>query len=130
MNYRIPLRTVIGLSGILLLALYSSLQSSTAAVNDPAQIAALQQRLQGVVRDVPRDAMLAYVSDVAPDESTIYGIQYVLAPRFIVKDSRPHRLVLGNFRQPVDYAEFARARGWIVVKEYPQGVVLFEKRPE
>ncbi len=130
MNSRIPLRTLIGLSGILLLALYSFFQDRPVPVSDPFRIAELQQRLQGVERDVPRDAMLGYVSDVAPDEATIYGIQYVLAPRFIVKDARPHKFVLGNFRQSVDYAEFGRTRGLTLVKEYPQGVVLFEKRPE
>jgi len=99
---------------------------SNQPVVDPYHIAELQQRFQVLNGDVASDVKLGYVSDVPPDAMTIFGLQYAVAPRLLVKDDQPHRFVLGNFSTPLDYTEFGEARGLRVVKEYPRGVVLYE----
>jgi hypothetical protein len=125
-----PLRTWLGLGGVALLSLYSvinSYNSRKPIIPDPYKIAEVQQRVQALDSYVPPDALLGYVSDAAPDAATVFALQYALAPRLLVQDDQPHRFVLGNFSVPTDYAEFGRQRGLLVVKEFPRGLVLYQR---
>ena len=113
-----------------LLSLYSAVQQytpSSAVTKDLYGTSALQGRFGVVAAKLDPQTQLGYVSDLAPDAATMFGLEYVLAPRMLVKDDVPHRFVLGNFSHPVDYAAFGSARGLRVVEEFPRGVVLFER---
>lgn len=125
-----PLRTHAAIVAIALLSLYSAakLYVPQSGPRDDFRIGDLRERFQVLDNAVPPNTLLGYVSDRPPDEATIFGLEYAIAPRMLVKDNVPHRFVVGNFFQPADYAEFGRTRGLTVVREFPRGVVLYERQ--
>ena len=131
-NLRYPLKTIVGLSLAALLSLYGILEfygeqsERNKTQPDPYQLAAQQERFEPLDREVPPNVSLGYVSNLKPDAAIVLGVQYSVAPRLLVVDA-PHQFVLGNFSRPQDYAEFGRTRGLSLVKEFPNGVVLYRK---
>jgi hypothetical protein len=127
-----PIKTIIGLSVAAVLSLYGALDFYGAqtdynkAMNDPYHMAEQEKRFELLEREVPPDARLGYVSDLKFDPAVILGAEYALAPRLLVAKA-PHELVIGNFSRPQDYAEFGRKRGLTLVKEFPNGVILFRE---
>jgi len=127
-----PVRTLIGLSAAALLSLYGTLefygeQSDRNKVRkDPYAIERQMNRFEALRREVPPDTVLGYVSDIKPESVTVLITQFAVAPRLLVGNA-PHDLVLGDFSKPQDYAEFGRARGLTLTKQFPGGVVLFRK---
>jgi hypothetical protein len=127
-----PLRTKVAIGAIAVLSLYSAVQLylPQTAPRDDYRVGELIERFKVLDKVVPPDTLLGYVSDRPPDEATVFGLEYAIAPRMLVKDNVPHRFVLGNFFQYVDHAEFGRARGLTIVREFPNGVVLYERQTE
>ncbi len=125
-----PLRTQAAIGVIALLSFYSAakLYVPQTGPRDDYRIGDLRARFKVLDSAVPPNTLLGYVSDRPPDEITIFGLEYAIAPRILVKDNVPHRFVLGNFSQQVDYAEFGKTRGLKVVREFPRGVVLYERQ--
>jgi hypothetical protein len=126
-----PLRTHLAIAAVALLSIYNAAKLYVPEGTPPRYnfpIAELRERFQILDTVVPPHTQLGYVSDRPPDEVTIYGIEYAIAPRMLVKDHVPHRFVLGNFFEFADYAEFGRARGLSIVREFPKGVVLYERQ--
>ena len=116
---------------IALLSLYSAAQLYVprSGARDDSRLVELQRRFQVLDGVVPPDAKLGYISDLPPDAGLVFGLQYAIAPRMLVKDGVPHQFVLGNFAQFVDHAEFGRSRSLTVFREFPNGVVLYERQP-
>jgi hypothetical protein len=131
-NLRYPLRTVAGLSITALLSIYGAIQFYGAqternqAQPDPYKLIDQERRFAPVKEIVPPNTRVGYVSDLATDVTLLLTAQYALAPRLIVKDSSAG-WVIGNFTRPQDFEAFGRARGLILVKEFPDGVVLYRK---
>ena len=55
------------------------------------------------------------------------GSLFVRVVVLLLVGSAPHEWVLGNFSKPQDYAEFGRAHGLMLVKEFANGVVLYRQ---
>jgi hypothetical protein len=131
-NLRYPLKTIVGLSLAAALSLYGILEfygeqsERNRTASDPYQLAAQQERFEPLNRELAPNLSLGYVSDLKPEAAVVLGVQYSIAPRLLVVDA-PHQLTLGNFSRPQDYAEVGRARGLSLVKEFPNGVVLYRK---
>jgi len=131
-NLRYPLRTIAGITVSALLSIYGALQfygeqqERNRLQPDPYKLVDQERRFAPVREMVPPDALVGYVSDLTEQPALIRTAQYVLAPRLLV--SRPASdWVVGNFAWPQDFAAFARAHGLILVKEFPDGVILFRR---
>jgi hypothetical protein len=129
-NLRYPLRTLAGLSITALLSLYGAIQfygeqsERNQTQRDPYKLIDQERRFAPVREIVPPNALIGYVSDMATDPTLMLTAQYALAPRLIVKNPTSN-WVIGNFARPQDFEAFARAHGLTLVKEFPDGVVLF-----
>jgi len=131
-NVRYPPKTIAGLALVALLSLYGTIEfyseqlERNRTLKDPYHIAIQVERLERVRRELPPNTPLGYVSDIQPDSATILATQFAVAPLLLV-GSAPHEWVLGNFSKPQDYAEFGRAHGLMLVKEFANGVVLYRQ---
>ena len=105
---------------------YSEQIERNRTLKDPYHIAIQVQRLEPVRRELPPNTQLGYISDVKPDSATILTTQFAVAPMLLVGNA-PHEWVLGNFSKPQNYAEFGRAHGLTLVKEFANGVVLYRQ---
>ncbi len=129
---RYPLRTIAGLSISVLLSLYGALQfygeqrKTDRRQPDPYKLIDQERRFAPVREFVPPNARVGYVSDLATDPALLLTAQYALAPRMIVKNPTSE-WVIGNFARPQDFAIYARTHGLILVKEFPDGVILFRR---
>jgi hypothetical protein len=131
-NLRYPLRTLAGLSIIALLSVYGAIQfygeqtERNQTQRDPYKLVDQERRFAPIRDIVPPSALVGYVSDLATDPTLVLTAQYALAPRLIVKNPSSG-WVIGNFARPQDFEAFGRARGLTLVKEFPDGVVLFRR---
>ncbi len=131
-NVRYPPRTIAGLSICALFSLYGALQfygeqrEIDRLQPDPYKLIDQERRFASVREIVPPNARVGYLSDLATDPTLLLTAQYALAPRMIVKNPTSD-WVIGNFARPQDFEAFARAHGLILVKEFPDGVILFRR---
>ncbi len=129
---RYPLRTIAGLSVSAILSLYGALEfygeqrEQNRIQPDPYKLIDQERRFAPVREIVPADALVGYVSDLGTDSTLLLTAQYALAPRLIVKNPTSD-WVIGNFARRQDFAAFARGHGLILVKEFPDGVILFRR---
>jgi len=108
---------------------YFGFESSYQQQNsDPYQIAAQSARFESFREVVARDAVLGYLTDVAPDsvaeDIMFQSAQYALAPR-ILERATSYRSVLGNFTHPEDFAAIGRQHGLSLERDFGNGVVLY-----
>jgi hypothetical protein len=131
-NLRYPLRTLAGLIISALLSVYGAMQfygeqrEHNQTQRDPYKLIDQERRFAPIREIVPPNALVGYVSDLATDPTLILTAQYALAPRLIVKNPTSG-WVIGNFAHPQDFEAFARAHGLTLVKEFPDGVILFQR---
>jgi hypothetical protein len=130
---------LLGAGAVLALALltcFNFYQFTTAfnrANRDSYRVGFQHDRLRQLDAELPREAILGYVSDLpggeVQDSAAFLGAQYVLAPRLLVRVDNPVKpeWVLGNFSRVVDPAPYAAANHLRVVKNYGPGVVLFRR---
>ena len=83
---------------------------------------------------VPANAELGYFTDLDPSQAAytpaFLAAQYAVAPRvliFVDAKSMPQWAV-GNFSKPQDYASAGDARGYSLVADLGNGVVLFRRK--
>jgi hypothetical protein len=97
---------------------------------DPYLVNAQADRLAGIASAVPADAVLGYVTDLAPGtdpyKSTFQTARYALAPRLLVPEGSG-LWVLGNFSRPADFAALGRSKGLELVQDFGNGAVLFRR---
>lgn len=131
-NVRYPWRTLAGLSIPALLSVYGTIQFYGAQTErnqtqpDPYKLIDQERRFAPIKEIVPPNALVGYVSDLPTDYTLTLTAQYALAPRLLVPNPTSN-WVIGNFTRPQDFAEFGRTRGLVLVKEFPDGVVLFRR---
>jgi hypothetical protein len=131
-NLRYPVKTIAGVSISALVSLYGALQfyGEQRALNriqpDPYKLIDQERRFAPIREIIPPDALVGYVSDLATDSTLLLTAQYALAPRLLVRNPSS-AWVVGNFARPQNFEAFARARGLILVKEFPDGVILFRR---
>ncbi len=131
-NLRYPLRTLAGLGITAALSVYGAVQfygeqsERNQTQRDPYKLIDQERRFAPVKELVPPDALVGYVSDLDNDPTLVLTAQYTLAPRLIVKNPSSG-WVIGNFTRPQDFEAFGRARGLTLVKEFPDGVVLYRR---
>jgi hypothetical protein len=129
---RYPLRTIAGLCICAALSVYGALQfyseqrERNRTQPDPYMLIDQERRFAPVREIVPPNALLGYVSDLATNPTLLLTAQYALAPRLVVKNPTSD-WVIGNFARPQDFAAYARSHGLILVKQFPEGVILFRR---
>ena len=90
-----------------------------------------QTRFAPLADRVPASAVLAYFTDLDPGQpaydSAFLAAQYALAPRVLVflHGQPPPEWAVGNFSKPADFAAAGEARGYAMIADLGQGVILF-----
>ncbi len=109
------------------------LQTQTAIVSgDPFGVLRQEARLRGVIATLPAVSQVGYLAgpglDALTAEENLLGARYAFAPRMLVlqKDS-PQQLVIGDFAGPVDLDALASMYRLRVVRDFGNGIVLFER---
>lgn len=110
---------------------YAQFESAYQSQNrDPYGVSAQFPRFEGFRTITPENAVLGYLTDLAPGsvaaDAIFNSAQYVLAPRLLQKDTA-HDLVLGNFARSGDFAGVGREQGLHLERDFGNGVVLFRK---
>lgn len=129
---RYPLRTIAGFCICATLSLYGAMQfygeqrEQNRIQPDPYKLIDQERRFAPVREIVPPNALVGYVSDLETDSTLLLTAQYALAPRLLVKNATSD-WVIGNFARPQDFGAYARAHGLILVREFPDGVILFRR---
>jgi hypothetical protein len=136
---RSTLVTVV-LLGAGLLAVYGALNSYQVSAEYAKQFPdayggeRAQVRFAPLRAKVPADAELGYFTDLDPGQAAynpaFLSAQYAIAPRvllFVDATTRP-QLAVGNFSKPQDYAAAGEARGYEVMADLGNGVVLFQRK--
>jgi hypothetical protein len=89
-----------------------------------------EDRAQALRRDLPSHGRVGYIGDELPSDVNqnlhfhpFFHMQYAVAPVLLV-DSPQYPMVIGDFRQPIDYQRLGRLH-LTLVKEYGNGVMLF-----
>ena len=95
-------------------------------------VIAQQTRLQELIFSLPAVNVVGYFTEASPELGTdvnkLLGAEYAFAPRILVRQSQfPQQWVVGDFSQRVDVAAFARMNGFEVVREFDDGIVLFQR---
>ncbi|MBZ5594430.1 MAG: hypothetical protein LAP39_19485 [Acidobacteriia bacterium] len=130
---RYPIQALLGVGITAALSVYGSFsfydqQTARNKMQENAfQVGLEEQRFAALKHDLPADGMVGYVSDLS-DNGILLAAQYALVPVLIV-NRPPSGLVVGSFSRPMDYAEFGRARGLVLVKDYGEGITLYRKGP-
>ena len=108
-------------------------QSKARAVfGDPYGVLAQDARLQGVISSVALGGAVGYLNEPNLDAFTgakkLLGAQYAFAPRMLVRQEQsPQQQVIGDFSGPVNLEGFARMYGLRVVRDFGNGIVLFQR---
>ena len=136
MESRSSLPVLIGVGAVAVLSLFAAMEHyrTTALFNerrpDLYRIGFQEPRFREVLKDIPEDAVVGYVSDLPFEDirgsTAFFGAQYALAPRIVVDSDHPAAvdLVLGNFTPAGERPE---PEGMHVVREYDDGVILYRK---
>jgi hypothetical protein len=91
-------------------------------------------RFASLTARVPASAELGYFTDL--DESqkayapAFLAAQYAVAPRVLVlldREARPEWAV-GNFSKPADFSAAGEARGYAMIADLGNGVILFRRK--
>jgi hypothetical protein len=131
-NLRYPYKTIAGIGVVTLLSLYGTLQfygeerERSQTQPDPYKLIDQERRFAPVREIVPPNSLVGYVSDMTTDPTLLLTAQYALAPRLIVRNPSSD-WVIGNFARPQDFEALARAHGLMLVKQFPDGVILFRR---
>lgn len=91
-----------------------------------------KSRVADLRRNLPPDAVFGYLSDLPTSEHAggmaRQAVQYALAPRLVLEgiDPKTTGWVIGNFAQPGDYTRAGAERGLRLVRDFGNGVVLYQ----
>ena len=83
---------------------------------------------------IPANAELGYFTDIQPSQAAysaaFLAAQYAVAPRqLLMVDAQTHpEWAAGNFSKPQDFAQAGEARGYSLVADLGNGVVLFRRK--
>jgi len=138
-SVRYPVWLQAGVCAIALLCLISGLQAYRAgdaygrAYQDPYMIGAQPARLGEAVRLLPANTVVGYLSDLSftdtPGQAAYFGVAYALAPRLLTRSADDPQWVIGNFSHPMDFAAAGAAHHLAIVRDFGNGVVIFQRRP-
>jgi len=132
-------RVVAGVLAVAVLAVLASLNSyQVSSANaqrfpDPYGVGVAEQRFATVVRQLPPNASLTYISDLPLNETSgttaFLAAQYALAPRplFPAGDHAATDWGIGNFSRPSDYAPIGAKAGFTMVADFGSGVILYRR---
>jgi len=93
-----------------------------------------QARFGPLLERVPTSAVLAYFTDLDPgqsaSDSAFLAAQYAVATRVLVFLHGPPlpEWAVGNFSKPVDFAAVGEAKGYAMIADLGQGVILFRRK--
>jgi len=93
-----------------------------------------QARFAPLTERIPASAELGYFTDLdaaqLANESAFLAAQYAVAPRvLVVLDGRsPPKWAVGNFSKPADFDAAGAARGYQMIADLGNGVILFRRK--
>jgi hypothetical protein len=93
-----------------------------------------QARFAALAGRVPASAELGYFTDLDPAQPAyapaFLSAQYAVAPRALVfVDGQTHPdWAVGNFSKPADFAAIGEARGYAMIADLRNGVILFRRK--
>jgi hypothetical protein len=132
-------RVVAGVLAVAVLTVLAALnsyqvsQANAIQFADPYGAALAETRFAAALEQLPRDAVLAYVSDMRLGElagTTAYlAAQYALAPRMVIpaEENPAAEWAVGNFSKPSDYAAAGAKIGFTMVRDFGSGVIVYRK---
>lgn len=91
-------------------------------------------RMAGAIALLPEEGEVAYLTDVGVETTAgtaaFLTAQNALAPRLLVKaNAKPAPLwAVGNFSKPADFEAFGRERGYELVRDTGNGVVVYRRK--
>jgi hypothetical protein len=124
---------------VALLAIYGSLNSYQTSVENARQFPdaygadRARERFRGVIEKIPANAELGYFTDIDPAQtayvSTFLAAQYALAPRLVefLDDKAKPEFAVGNFSRAGDFKGMGEARGYELMTDFGNGVVLYKR---
>jgi hypothetical protein len=127
-------KIVIGTAAITFLCLLSTSRLVTevpsprhlkTAASDVAERS--DKRFSELRRALPEYGVVGYFGAPSESVSDYYLTQYALAP-LVVDRSRDHKLVIGNFPHPPHVPPPGTETDLLLVRDFGNGVLLFEKR--
>jgi len=137
-NVRYPFWLTGGIGGVVLLSLFTALQSYrssaayASAYQDPYMINAQPGRLREAVRYLPDKAVIGYLSDLPFDsvagQVAYFGVMNALAPRLLARSADAQEWVAGNFSHPLDFAALGAAHHLELVRDFGNGIVVYRRR--
>jgi hypothetical protein len=75
---------------------------------------------------------VGYITDAQPgseaDASLFLSAQYLMAPVLLVKGTNSG-FVIGNFGKPAEFAAIGRSHGLRLVRDFGDGLVLYQRLP-
>lgn len=92
-------------------------------------------RFAPVLSRIPPSAELGYFTDLEPSQPAytpaFLAAQYAVAPRMLqlVNAQMSPEWAVGNFSKPLDFAAAGNARGYSIVADLGNGVVLYQRKP-
>jgi hypothetical protein len=135
--FQYPVRLAAGLGLTVALAVAGAFQSYrlTAAYHearpDSFTVDRSLTRFAAIKAQLPEHAMVGYLTDLEPgsinNSTTFRAAQYALAPVLLASPDPRLKMewAVGNFSRPQDFAAVGAARGFELVKDFGQGVVLY-----
>ena len=112
---------------------YNVTRALNQQTKDPYDIRATAERMAPLLKRVPSNVTLGYISDVRIDtdagKAVYFAAQYAVAPHLLVDAgaSGAYEFALGNFSQGQDYAAVGKAAGLALVENFDHGVILYRK---
>jgi hypothetical protein len=130
-------RSMIGalvVAGLAVLAAFNSYSTSRQLAErpDPYRIAAAERRFAGAMELLPQAAIIGYISDMPVGDSAgsiaYMSAQYGLAPHPLIPVERSAgEWAIGNFARPGDFAAFGARLGLTLVRDFGEGVVVYQR---
>jgi uncharacterized protein YqgQ len=83
------------------------------------------KRFNDVRKMLPKHGVVGYLSDRSGNVGSYYLTQYALAP-LVVDNSMDHHFVIGNFGDA--HSPISINHDWVLLRDFGNGVILFENR--
>lgn len=94
------------------------------------EIRLYEKRFHELKEILPARGIVGYVTDKAGDPAdkvkAFFLTRYTLAPLVVIRNKK-HQLIVGNFSDPIFNKEIYDKDGFITIKNFGNGVVLFRR---
>lgn len=144
MNFNCFTRIKLGITSLVLLALFSNLRlllKQTASFHYKSIgrdfITLNEKRFAELKKTLPSHGVVGYLSDVVPEKIFVnatsmagfFAAQYALAP-VTIANTPDKELVVGNFHRTGNVSKISKNRKLVIEKRFGKGLYLFRRERE